>query len=411
MLLAVMVPLAHGALADDRGAVGRAPTRISRNASRRAADLAVRLTPSPRLRLSDGVTLQRLRLPGPLQVRVLRVAPKSSARLDVASAGPAGTYARTSTMARHEHALAAVNGDFAVYPGYAVHPVLVDGTLRASGYRHGAMVGAGPDGRTFLGHAGPHVWLTSAGDRLALAGVNIARPLSTDVELFSAAGGHLVRPPRDACSVRLLPAKGAGWTQMGALRHHYRVDKSVCGAAALSLDGGIVLATSRTSAHADALRAMSVGTVVDLHTSLGWPGVTDALGGMPMLVRGGLVLPRAGCTDPFCIRQPRTAVGRTANGTLLLVTVDGRLPGWSTGLTLHGLALLMTQLHAVSALNLDGGGGTTMWVHGHGLVNHPSDAAGERLVTNAILILPRSDDPAGLAAASHVLNPEAGATW
>ncbi|MEA2554680.1 MAG: hypothetical protein QOI60_11, partial [Actinomycetota bacterium] len=113
LLLAVVVPLAHGAPADDRGAVGRAPTRISPNAPRRAADPAARLAPSSRLPLSNGVTLQRLRLPGPLQVRVLRITANSAARLDIASAGPAGTYARTSAMARHEDAIAAVNGDFA----------------------------------------------------------------------------------------------------------------------------------------------------------------------------------------------------------------------------------------------------------------------------------------------------------
>jgi len=60
-------------------------------------------------------------------------------------------------------------------------------------------------------------------------------------------------------------------------------------------------------------------------------------------------------------------------------------------MTLVGFANEMLSLGAVYALNLDGGGSTTMWVQGDGVVNSPSDSSGERWVTNAVLVLPGAD--------------------
>src|SRR6185503_5497574 len=80
-------------------------------------------------------------------------------------------------------------------------------------------------------------------------------------------------------------------------------------------------------------------------------------------------------------RQPRTLAGVRADGTLLLVTVDGRLPGWSVGMTLPEAARLMRSLGAREAMNLDGGGSSTMVVRGE-VVNRPSDRTGERPVSD-----------------------------
>ena len=88
-------------------------------------------------------------------------------------------------------------------------------------------------------------------------------------------------------------------------------------------------------------------------------------------------------------RHPRTAVGRKADGTVLLVTADGRHQ-MAAGLSMLELQQVMTALGCVDAINLDGGGSTTMVVRGQ-VINHPSDntefdANGERVVANAILV-------------------------
>jgi hypothetical protein len=85
------------------------------------------------------------------------------------------------------------------------------------------------------------------------------------------------------------------------------------------------------------------------------------------------------------VRQPRTMAGIDGYGRLILVTVDGRWPRVSEGLTLSEGATLMRQLGALEALNLDGGGSTAMVVNGT-LVTHPSDATGERADGDAIVI-------------------------
>jgi exopolysaccharide biosynthesis protein len=89
------------------------------------------------------------------------------------------------------------------------------------------------------------------------------------------------------------------------------------------------------------------------------------------------------------IRQPRTIVGIDRSGRLILVTVDGRQPGVSEGLTLTEEATLLESLGAQSAMNLDGGGSTAMAVNGT-LVNHTSDAAGERADGDFVVVLPKA---------------------
>jgi hypothetical protein len=85
-------------------------------------------------------------------------------------------------------------------------------------------------------------------------------------------------------------------------------------------------------------------------------------------------------------RNPRTMAGVTRRGRLLLVAVDGHAPGYSVGLSFTEEARLMRALGARDAVNLDGGGSTTMTVRGR-LVNRPSDATGERPVGDAVLLL------------------------
>lgn len=87
-------------------------------------------------------------------------------------------------------------------------------------------------------------------------------------------------------------------------------------------------------------------------------------------------------------RHPRTLAGVTPTGHLLLVTVDGRQPGYSVGASFQESARIMKALGCEQAINLDGGGSTAMAIRGR-LVNRPSDSAGERPVGDAIVIRPR----------------------
>jgi hypothetical protein len=85
-------------------------------------------------------------------------------------------------------------------------------------------------------------------------------------------------------------------------------------------------------------------------------------------------------------RHPRTVIGVDKRGFIWLAAVDGRRPD-SIGMRFSDLQRLADRLELTDALNLDGGGSTTMVVRGQ-VVNRPSDPAGPRAVADAILVLP-----------------------
>ncbi len=115
--------------------------------------------------------------------------------------------------------------------------------------------------------------------------------------------------------------------------------------------------------------------------------MTDAIGGSPMLVKDGAVR----VTDAEELievnntaRRARTALGYTAGGIVLLLAVEGDNPPAAPGFTLAELAAAMRSLGSIGALNLDGGGSTSMVVGGRTTVR-PSDGA-ERPVLSAVLL-------------------------
>jgi hypothetical protein len=88
------------------------------------------------------------------------------------------------------------------------------------------------------------------------------------------------------------------------------------------------------------------------------------------------------------VRHPRTLIGVDRRGALWLIAVDGRQRDHSAGMTFAELLNLCRRLDLQDALNLDGGGTTTMVIGGQ-IVNRPSDASGPRAVSDAILITRR----------------------
>ena len=90
-------------------------------------------------------------------------------------------------------------------------------------------------------------------------------------------------------------------------------------------------------------------------------------------------------------RHPRTLMGKDADGGVWLVVVDGRFPGEAEGMTIAELTALSEKLGLVEALNLDGGGSSTLWTLPGGVLNHPCDNGkfdhvGQRIVPNAVIV-------------------------
>jgi hypothetical protein len=132
------------------------------------------------------------------------------------------------------------------------------------------------------------------------------------------------------------------------------------------------------------------GTVVQTQFSLSpnWPslGVTDALGGGPVIVRNGRAVYTAGedfLPSQLAPRNPRTGIGQRRDGTIVMVVVDGRRRGYSVGLTNFELAQALVRLGCVTGSALDSGGSSTLAFDGQ-LLNRPSDPGGERPVKETL---------------------------
>ena len=113
----------------------------------------------------------------------------------------------------------------------------------------------------------------------------------------------------------------------------------------------------------------------------------------PMLLRKGKLVPQRNDRSFVTQRHNRTALGIRRDGTTVLLVADGRFKHQSEGLSLPELELVMRWLGCRDAINLDGGGSSTMYIRdAEGVVNYPSDNRcydhdGQRPVSNAILLL------------------------
>ena len=162
---------------------------------------------------------------------------------------------------------------------------------------------------------------------------------------------------------------------------------------------------------AEVTQALSPGLTydfrVDVSGKIDWKSVKEAIGGGPRLLRDGVpsVQHQYERFDPsYNNRHPRSAIGYTKNQEVIVVAVDGR-SGSSKGTTLTELAGLMAKLGCVEAMNLDGGGSTTLVLDGT-VLNRPSDG-GLRGVANAVLLFAPEIQPApvGIQARTTALKP------
>lgn len=346
--------------------------------------------------IAPGVTYTRIvQKQVPRRTFVLRIEQASNpASIDVTLATSSLPSRDTVlAMAKEHDALGAVNGDFTDPDiGRPTHPFAQDGDLLHTAVQRGPLFALSLDETTvFLGKPELRVTISDrdTGQTWRLDRWNQGAPLPGQIAGFSAVGGTLELPTPYACSVRLLPDGPISFDEDATgVVSDFIVDAAACAEESMPRNGGIVLTAPPATDEATQLLALTAGTRMRLRWSLGWPGVFDAVGGMPILVQDGVAVAQT-CSSSFCRRNPRTGIGYTASGGILLVVVDGRRPKWSVGASLSEFAEIMLGLGAVQALNLDGGGSTTMVVENE-VVNKPSDGSLRR-ISNGVLVLPGPD--------------------
>jgi hypothetical protein len=346
--------------------------------------------------VADGVehTHFRREAPGGGQwnINALRV-DMSKARLDVIRARDAAIGLETVTsIAARTGAIAAVNGGYfrtsGDFLGDSTGTLQIDGIVWSDPDRGRASVGIVRErngAHLIFGHVAWEAAITAGRQKRAIDGVNRARGTDELVVFTPEFGPATIT---DDSGAEIVVRSG----RVAEIRDN-------AGASPIPRDGFVV--SGRGSARTWMLQHLRAGTRV--RTQMGfrpvdrgrgnpWSGAEDILGAGPRLVTNG----RVDVTD---VREkmiptfatdlhPRTAIAALRDGRALLLTADGRRPPERVGLALDDLARLLIELGARDAINLDGGGSTAMVIRDK-LVNFPTDATGERPVSDAIVIRAR----------------------
>jgi hypothetical protein len=282
--------------------------------------------------------------------------------------------------------VAGVNGDmFAWADGRPSGLLMMNGVLAASPNADRSSTGIGTDGSLIVDRVRFAGTWQGAGQRRPLV-LNRA-PSSGGTALYTPLYGATTPAATETVELVLQPFPAA------------QPARDLVGVVTLAKQGGgtpippggaVLVGRGVTGAGRLASEApLGTNVIVRLTLTPDWSALPDALGGGPVLVRAGRPIFRAneGFTlEQLVPRQPRTAVGQAADGSIILVAVDGRRPGYSVGMTNFELALTMARLGAYTASALDGGGSSTMAFEGS-LLNRPSDPGGERSVSESLSIL------------------------
>lgn len=343
--------------------------------------------------LVPGVTLKSINDPaGPFKGKVVSIHPSTKANIDtVLGQDTLPGLETTSSMSRRNEAIVAVNGDYAHTGGRPVHPFARNGRLIQSEQIYGRSVAA--DTLTPRVQVGPsdlriHLHVPATGQVAPVSKVNSGPSDRGAVAITTREGGGISPVPANSCAARIQPKSAPYHSETGRTGQKYEVREVRCSAEAMT-PGDDVLTAPLDGMHAQALKNLQVGQEVNVSWSIGWSNVLDTLGGNPSLVTAGKVVSaNVDGSGGYFQRNPRTVVGHKADGTTLLVTIDGRGAGGSVGMTLREVAELLVRLGAVEAIGLDGGGSTTLVIAGH-VQNVPSDSTGvERPVSSSLQLVP-----------------------
>jgi hypothetical protein len=327
---------------------------------------------------------------GPVVIHVLK-APRPGGLYELGPVLSNRAIAERETLTSMERAVsstatvAGVNGDlFNSFDGNPSGILMQSGVLESTPQSGRSSLGIDSTGALNVARVAFFGTWQGTGQRRPLVGVN-EPPANNAVTLFTPVWGRSTPQVSGTYEVVVDPFPSA------------LPDNDLVGTAVAASQGGDTripptgaVLVARGSQAGKLSAEAPVGTTITSRLILqpDWAGMVHAIGGGPEIVRDGVPLFRAFeefTTGQIVPRSPRTAVGQLRDGRVILVVVDGGRPGYSVGVTNFELGQTMARLGVVEAMALDSGGSSTMAFNGT-LLNRPADPAGERTISDGLLI-------------------------
>jgi hypothetical protein len=329
------------------------------------------------------ITISTLRefegLPGPFWWGTVVIDPAGAGRIRPALARETIGLGRTSEAARRSGAVVAVNGGYYTGTGDPLGCLIVDGEIISEPVSGRTCAAITADGQLLFDTARLEASASTEAGQVTINGVNRRRG-SDEIILYRPAHGPTTQAN----------AFGAEVVVSGGTVQSVNDGR---GNTAIPTDGFVLSGHGRgrqqlISTFKPGDRAGLQARLLAISGDARWEGVRYAFGGGPRLLADGRYVGGERFTNTFSDRRhPRTAVGRLPDGRVVLLVVGGRQPYHSVGMSLIEMAGLMRQMGVTDALNLDGGGSTTLVVRGV-VINLPADETGERPVSDVLLVLP-----------------------
>jgi Phosphodiester glycosidase len=320
----------------------------------------------------------------------------SKVRLDVVHAFDKSIGTETiSSIAASHHALAAINAGFfrldkSPFAGDPEGIFQIDGKLLSEprANRIQLMIDNRPRATdVFIGRMELQESIKLGKDTLEITGVNRERK-ADDLIMYTPEFGATTMANADGVEVVVSRFKVAAVSK-GLVGTVIPPDGFVLSASGKY--GDLLIAAASKNERVTYIRHASGIPAAIRSDPMSYPSEWDIVGGVPQLIKDGrieITWETEKTSKSFVeTRHPRTAVAKLKDGKFLLITIDGRTEA-SGGIGLQDLAEYLLTLGATDAMNLDGGGSTTMYLDGK-VVNHPSDKEGERKVSDALIVTPR----------------------
>ncbi|MDD3237414.1 MAG: phosphodiester glycosidase family protein [Candidatus Gastranaerophilales bacterium] len=306
----------------------------------------------------------------PIKINVVEVNRKINPNIELAPALASSTLARKATIrniAQKNNAVVAVNGTyFKPQSGVPLGTLMIDKKILTGPIYNRVAMGIGEndfkmarvefDGKI-------HNLFTS----VPIDNINQPRMLATHVLAYTRDWGQY-SPPTPKYGVQMAIQDG-------------KIIQISDGSIQIPKDGYVI------SGPKEKLKPFFNGKSVqiDINTSPNWNDMKHIVSGGPYLVKDGnlFVDTAAQKLNAISGKNPRTAIGYTADNNFIIVTIDGREQS-SVGVNIWDLAKIMKSFGCYNAMNLDGGGSSVMYVKGN-IVNAPAVKGGIAL-SNAFTV-------------------------